>query len=123
MLYRRPVDVEDEEEVTGGEREVGNSGNDEPIIELPESPSPPPEANDSDDEQETAVQDSRAEEQGPSRVVDGESGHGSDNQHRNPLGVQPRKPIRTHQDSPLATMSHSNRPGHSMKRFAEQLTD
>lgn len=121
MLYRRPVDVEEEEdEVTGGD---GDARNDEPIIELPESPSPPPEANDSDDEQETAVQDSRAEEQGPGRVVDGESGHGSDNQHRNPLGVQPRKPIRTHQASPLATMSHSNRPGHSMKRFAEQLTD
>lgn len=118
MLYRRPVDVEEEDEVTGGEGDARDD-HDEPIIELPESPSPPPEANDNDDDQEPDVQCNRAEEESPGRVADGESGDGNNIRHRNPLGVQPRKPIRTHQASPLATMSHSNRTGHSMKRFAD----
>lgn len=91
----------------------------EPIIELPESP--PPQRTGSDDEEER--REAEAEEQEEQainysgRVEDVSNAPGQFVQthgHASGLGAKPRKPIRTHQASPLATMGRS---GHSTKRF------
>lgn len=95
------------------ETEDDNGAATEPIIELPESPSPPPVEEDQDDDKEDGVGNNTS-----GRTEDSSVGVGSSSStilSPNPIGVQPRKPIRTHQSSPLATTS---RPGHSMKRFA-----
>lgn len=90
--------------------------NAEPIIELPESPSPPEDDQDEEASDNNKHKEQRHEES--SRRVEQHSPDANNSIHQprstNPLGVQPRKPIRTHQSSPLATMA---RPGHSKKRF------
>ena len=87
----------------------------EPIIELPESPSPPPVADDEDLDRSEVVEEVVDKSQSRRRVDVEEvvRTNGSAGRERpNPLGVHPRKPIRTHQASPLAT----NGAGHSRKR-------
>lgn len=111
---RIPVEVVDEseegeEDVTTSKTKLQESAS-EPIIELPESPSPPPQTNEehvSDTEQEEPQNNGRRSNAVPSV-----------SRSTNPLGVLPRNPIRTHQASPLATM---RAPGSSMRRFAISL--
>lgn len=121
-MCRKPVEVVEEEE--DEEEEEGGEGATEPIIELPESPQPEEDKDGGDVAQEkerfagdgvTGVS-SRAEES-PGVPGDKYGQTAGRARHSNPLGVHPRPPIRTHQASPLATMTR--RPGgHSMKRFA-----
>lgn len=101
-----------------------SSNEDGPIIELPESPSPPPQTDDTDSASRTQIQsldddddddDDDDEEVAAASRAAGTShngtmsrtGHMRGGSSHNTLGVQPRKPIRTHQASPLATHSSS----------------
>lgn len=116
MISRPLVNEVDEVE---GEVEGNDKVDAEPIIELPESPSPPADINEhenGDNQLDKGAQATRAEGAGVSVQLGNGGGGDCGNGGRNisPLGVQPRKPIRTHQASPLATMT---RPGHSMKRW------
>lgn len=77
----------------------------EPIIELPESPSPPPEpVSNDDDEEEEDNGGVKCHEQKEENVSSESARVG------NILGVQPRKPIRAHHAT-------TGRSGHSTKRF------
>lgn len=92
----------------------------EPIIELPESPSPPPEPV-LDDEDEEEEKHNAADKRPDSKHKEENGSVGSSSKtvraRDNILGVQPRKPIRT---NPLATMGRSG-SGHSTKRFASHF--
>lgn len=124
---KRPIEVvddddDDDEEEADRDDDGGVTG---PIIELPESPAPPSPKDEAEGEGDADtpnvedLKDEDGEDGGGGGRVNSRSAETSNPVReslarptaQNPLVIQPRKPIRTHQASPLAS-------GHSIRRFA-----